>query len=167
MHSFSDLVSYATNLIMGDISLRNARICDELQTTGTTSLVIGLQTLQMQRAILVTGMFSMFEAELQTMLSCQYGFEECKRILGEKGETKLKSEFQFFIWAVNTLKHGKGNSYDNLVKNIEELPFVIKSPGENFFFEGDVGEIQTLVEVDDRFVYGCAELIRKIMAVIE
>lgn len=61
-----------------------------------------------------------------------------------------------------TLTHGRGKSYDALVANSEDLPFKIKLPNENFFFEGDVSEISTLIEVDDNFVLNCAELIEQI-----
>jgi len=35
-------------------------------------------------------------------------------------------------------------------------------PGENFFDEGDVSEVSTLIEVDDKFVLNCAELIEQV-----
>ena len=44
--------------------------------------------------------------------------------------------------------------------------FRIKRRDESFFFEGDVSEISTLIEVDDQFVLGCAEVIRNVSSVI-
>jgi hypothetical protein len=47
-----------------------------------------------------------------------------------------------------------------------DLPFRIKRPGEDFFSEGDVSEVATLIEVDDRFVRDCAALIAQVATVI-
>lgn len=166
MHNFSDLLSHAVSSTLNDIYIRHQNICAELQHKANTPLVIGLKTLQMHRAILVTGMFSMFDAELQKVLSCKNGFKECKKYLLEIGENELAKEFQMFIDAINVLKHGKGRSYNNLVEASSDLPFNIKTPEQNFFFEGDVGEIDTLIEVDDQFIYVCLTLISKVMTVI-
>lgn len=166
MHSFSDLISNAVSITLNDVSTRQKNISDALQYKGTTSLVIGLKTLQMQRAILVTGMFSMFDAELQKELSCHNGFKECKKYLQEIGENELVREFQRFIDAINVLKHGKGRSYNNLVESGPNLTFNIKLPDQNFFFEGDVSEIDTLIEVDDKFINDCAAMICKVSKLI-
>jgi hypothetical protein len=56
------------------------------------------------------------------------------------------------------LKHGRGRSYDSLVQRADRLPFKNKRAGEVFFFEGDVSEVATLVEVDDAFLLNCAEV---------
>ena len=63
---------------------------------------------------------------------------------------------------INVLKHGRGRSYDALVVKADRLPFRVKRPGEAFFFEGDVSEVATLIEVDDAFVLGCADVIRRV-----
>jgi hypothetical protein len=47
-----------------------------------------------------------------------------------------------------------------------DLPFRIKRPGEDFFSEGDVSEVATLIEVDDRFVRDCAGLVAQVAGVI-
>jgi hypothetical protein len=73
-------------------------------------------------------------------------------ILEHEGETALKDSFVDLQLAINVLKHGRGRSYDALVAKSDRLPFRIKRPGEAFFFEGDVSEIATLIEVDDAFV---------------
>jgi hypothetical protein len=63
------------------------------------------------------------------------------------------------------LKHGRGRSYDALVKKASALPFRVKRPGESFFCEGDIAEVSTLVEVDDAFLLSCAEIIREVSLV--
>ncbi len=64
------------------------------------------------------------------------------------------------------LKHGRGRSYDALVSKASALPFKIKLPTEAFFFEGDVSEISTLIEVDNEFVINCAQVISDVSEVI-
>ena len=56
----------------------------------------------------------------------------------------------------------KGRSYDTLVAKSSTLSFKIKMPGEDYFDEGDVSEISTLIEVNDEFVLDCARLIEEV-----
>jgi len=107
-------------------------------------------------------MFSLFESILQEGLSSRNGFEEAKKVIVKNGKVELQNRFDNFICAINVLKHGRGRSYDTLVSISELLPFKIKLPGENFFNEGDVSEVSTLIKVDDEFVLNCAELIEQI-----
>jgi hypothetical protein len=86
--------------------------------------------------------------------------------LEREGEVDLGKRFSLFVYAINVLKHGRGRSYDALVAMGTDLPFRIKHPGEDFFFEGDVSEVATLVEVDDRFVRECTDLIAQVTGVI-
>lgn len=166
MHDFCHLVADAVKITLEDSTKRYHNISMGLMQKATTPLVVSLKALQVQRAILVTGMFSMFDAELQKQLSCHNGFKICKKYLQEIGENELVKEFQVFIDAINVLKHGKGRSYNNLVEASSNLPFNIKMPNQNFFFEGDVSEIDTLIEVDDKFINDCVILINKISSII-
>jgi hypothetical protein len=104
-------------------------------------------------------MFSLFDSILQERLSCRNGFEEVKKRLIQTGKVELHNRFDDFVCAINVLKHGRGRSYNALVSKSESLPFRLKLPGEYFFDEGNVSEISTLIEVDDKFVLNCAELI--------
>lgn len=108
----------------------------------------------------------MFEAILQDGLNCADGFREASQILANQGEASLKELFDDLQLAVNVLKHGKGRSYDALVRKAETLSFRVKMPDEAFFSEGDVSEVSTLIEVDDAFVLRCAEVIRDVSVVI-
>lgn len=67
------------------------------------------------------------------------------------------------IWSIANLLRGyyKQHDYGKVI-----LPFRIKMPGENFFFEGNVSEIATLIEVNDQFVLDCAELVESVSDVI-
>ena len=52
--------------------------------------------------------------------------------------------------------------YDDLVAKANALPFRVKLPDEHFLNEGDVSEVQTLIDVDDAFVRRCAAVIREV-----
>ena len=78
----------------------------------------------------------------------------------------MKERFDDLFLAINVLKHGRGRSYDALVAKAKALPFRIKQPDESFFFEGDVSEVSTLVEVDDAFVQHCGKVISDVSGVI-
>ena len=144
----------------------NERIINALQMSAATTLVKTLQMVQLQKAIFVVGMFSLFEATLQDGLSCSDGFREATNILDREGEAVLKDRFSDLQLAINVLKHGRGRSYDALVAKAGALRFRVKLPGEVFFCDGDVSEVSTLIEVDDSFVLSCAEVIREVSEAI-
>ncbi|MVN22484.1 hypothetical protein [Mucilaginibacter arboris] len=162
MHNFDELVYRGTVFTLNTLEDVNSKVIEELQVSASTIAVKNIQMIQLQKAILAIGMFSLFDSILQEGLSCRNGFEEAKNILVQKGKVELQNHFNNFICAINVLKHGRGRSYDTLVSKSESLPFKIKLPGENFFDEGDVSEISTLIEVDDKFVLNCAELIEHV-----
>ncbi|MCB9311006.1 MAG: hypothetical protein H6567_13190 [Lewinellaceae bacterium] len=162
MHQFSDLVYRSTAFSLGTLSEVESKVIDELQTSGSTTLVKTLQMIQLQKAIIAIGMFSLFESIIQDGLNCSNGFKEAKKIISQSGNVSLSLRFEDFICAVNVLKHGKGRSYNALVAKANNLPFKIKLPGEEYFDEGDVAEVSTLIEVDDEFALACAELIEEV-----
>jgi len=166
MHNFIELIDRCITFTLEALRDVNERTIEALQTTGATSLVKTLQMIQLQKAILAVGMFSIFEASLQEGLNCSNGFSEAKKILDDEGELYMKERFDDLFLAVNVLKHGRGRSYDALVAKAETLPFRIKLPDESFFFEGDVSEVFTLVEVDDSFVQHCSDIISEVAEVI-
>ncbi|MGF1612962.1 MAG: hypothetical protein ACFCVA_03360 [Gammaproteobacteria bacterium] len=166
MHSFTELVDRCATFTLKTLREANERTIEALQTSGATSLVETLQMIQLQKAILAVGMFSIFEACLQEGLGCSDGFKEVKRILDDERELDVKDRFNDLFLAVNVLKHGRGRSYDTLVGKASALPFRVKLPDELFFFEGDVSEVSTLIEVDDTFVQLCSDVISEVSGVI-
>lgn len=166
MHTFTELIDRCTTYTLNNLRESNERIIDALQTSAATTLVKSLQMIQLQKAILAVGMFSLFEASLQDGLSCKDGFREASKILDSKGEDALNKRFKDFQLAINVLKHGRGYSYDALVKKAGDLEFRVKLPGEVFFSEGDVSEVATLIEVDDQFVSSCAAVICEVSEAI-
>jgi hypothetical protein len=167
MHGFAELVDRCTAFTLEALRQANERALDGLQTSAATPLVKALQMVQLQKAISAVGMFSVFEAMLQDGLECSDGFREAEEILESERQTALKERFVDLQRAINVLKHGRGRSYDALIAKADRLPFRIKRPGEGFFFEGDVSEIATLIEVDDAFVLNCAEVIRQVSETVQ
>lgn len=166
MHTFTDLIDRCTAFTLAALREANERTIDALETSAATSLVKTLQMVQLQKAILAVGMFTLFEAILQDGLNCRDGFREATDILDHEGQAVLKERFSDLQLAINVLKHGRGRSYDTLVAKAGALSFRVKLSGEGCFYEGDVSEISTLIEVDDTFVLSCAEVIREVSEVI-
>jgi hypothetical protein len=166
MHEFTELVDRSTQFVLEKLKEANNETLEALQTSGATRLVKNLQMIQLQKAIMAVGMFSLFESTLQERLGCQDGFLEAGRILDEKNESTLKEKLSDFQMAINVLKHGRGRSYSALAAKANSLPFKVKQPTQAFFNEGDVSEISTLIEIDDDFIIGCAAIIRDVSAVI-
>ena len=82
----------------------------------TTSVKIA-QMLRYQKVILAVGMFSIFESSLQRRFKGdKNAFSTLKIHLKSSGEIELNNRFELFAMAINTLKHGKGPSYNNLLK---------------------------------------------------
>ncbi|GGE20376.1 hypothetical protein [Sphingobacterium cellulitidis] len=138
-----------------------------LEENATTSSVRTLQMINLQKAIIATGMFSLFDAELQRRLDCTDGFKEVLKLLEHNGNANLTSRFSYFKLAINVLKHGRGKSYEKLLVECENLPFTIKSNENSFFDEGDIDEVSILIKVDDNFLRNCAELINDVSKVIK
>lgn len=135
MHNFSELADRCTSFTLSALRQANNRTIDELRTSGATNLVKTLQMIQLQKVAFAVGMFSIFEADLQTSLASKNGFKKAKQILDSKGKTDLKERFEDLYFAINALKHGRGESYDALVAKAEQLPFKVKLPSESFFLK--------------------------------
>ena len=166
MHRFTELVDGCATFTLETLRYANERTIEQLQTSSATSLLKTLQMVQLQKTIFAVGMFSIFEANLQEGLSCSDGFGEAKKILEGERLLDLKEHFDDLFLAINVLKHGRGRSYDVLVEKAEDLPFRIKLPEQPFFFEGDVSEVSTLVQVDDAFVLLCGKVISDVSGAI-
>ena len=163
MDWFEELTQHCTEFSLEALGEVQQKVIEELQTRSATPLIKALRMVQLQKAISAVGMFSMFDAVLQDRLQCEGGgFRAAEQLLEERGEVALNERFRDLQLAINVLKHGRGRSYDALVKKASALPFRVKLPDEDFFYEGDVAEILTLVEVDDAFLRSCAETIREV-----
>jgi hypothetical protein len=117
--------------------------------------------LRLQRAILVTGMFSLFESLLQSEMGWAEPWDRLKEYLKKSGKIALAETLNDYQLAINVLKHGQGRSYQQLLQKSSKLEFKVKPEGEPFFFEGDVSEVGVLIDVDEQFVRRCAALIQQ------
>lgn len=167
MHSLEELIGYCTGFTINSLDEVNSKNIEELQTSASTILVKNLQMIQLQKAIFAVGIFSLFESMMQDRFSCENVFKEVKKYLKKKGNNTLLERFNDYYLAINVLKHGRGKSYNELVERYESLPFNIKLEDESFFNEGDVSEINTLIEVDNNFVLECANLLVEVCKEIE
>jgi hypothetical protein len=79
MHHFSALVYRSTAFSLQALQEVESKILEQLQTSGSTNLVKNLQMIQLQKAIIAIGIFSMFESILQDNLACKNGFKEAKK----------------------------------------------------------------------------------------
>lgn len=166
MHAFPELIDRCAAFTLQALEEAQARTIEALETSGATTLVKTLQMVQLQKVVSAVGMFSIFDALLQDRLECADGFKEADAILDSAGAGDLREHFGLLKLAINVLKHGEGRSYKDLIEK-PTLPFKIKKPDENFFNEGDVSEVQTLIEVHDAFVIDCATTIRDVTEVIQ
>lgn len=168
MHSFSELAYRCSVFTLTTLKELEDKTVEELQTSGATRLVKTLQMVRLDKVIFAVGIFSVFEALLQDRLNCSNGFIEAKKILTQSRETKLLEQFSDIELAVNALKHGQGRSYNALIeKSGGTLTSQVKQPSENFFNEGDVSKVTALIDVDDKFIEGCIEVIEKVSKVIQ
>jgi hypothetical protein len=168
MHQFSELVQHSTAYTLTALKAAQHTAIDGLQNSGSTPLVKALQVVELQKVISAVGMFSIFDAILQDELQCTDGFIEAAKLLEAKGEVSLRERFSDVQLAINVLKHGRGRSYEALVKKANALPFRVKLPEQSFFNEGDVSEVSSaLIQVDDAFVLFCAEVIHEVSLAIK
>jgi hypothetical protein len=161
-----DLLSMCAEFTLAHSESVQEGILKELQTSARTPFVTSLRMLSLQRAILATGMFSLFEGLLQSHMGWTRPFDQLKEYLQQGGHDALAQKFEDYRLAINVLKHGRGKSYDLLLSRASELEFRIKPEEEHFFDEGDVSEVAVLVLVDDPFVRRCAALIQEVTAII-
>jgi hypothetical protein len=93
----------------------------ELETRGATTLVNALRVFRLQRAILAVGMFSMFEALLQSKLNWTQPFIQLDDHLRKNDKAQLASAIYDYRLAVNVLKHGEGRSHQELLARADKL----------------------------------------------
>ena len=167
MHEFSELAWRSIGFVMTKLDELEAQVLKELESSGANVHVKNLQAINMQRVINAVGAFTIFEAHLQDQfvwkynVETKYAFDEARKRLIAKNQIELENRFGALMDAINVLKHGKGNSYDKLLLR-DNLPFRIKQANENFFDEGEVAEIQTLIQVDSNFVVYCLQVINAV-----
>lgn len=166
MHPFSELATRCAALTDGLLEENRACVLADLEKGGATVLVRALQAIELQGAIVAVGMVAMFDAAIQDALQCRDGFQEALKIIKQSGDHQLLTRFRDLQLAVNVLKHGKGRSHDELLDRRNDLSFRVRAENE-FFEEGDVSELATLVKVDNEFLRYCSETIDLVAELIK
>jgi hypothetical protein len=167
MYAFdTDLLPLCADFTLSHSRKVQGEVHEELQTRARTSLVTALRMLRLQRVILVTGMFSLFEGLLQAEMGWTEPLKQLKENLEQTGDLELAQTFDDYRLAINVLKHGAGWSYHELLERSSTLKFKVTPKGESFFHEGDVSEVDVLIDVDEQFVMQCAGVIQRISLII-
>jgi hypothetical protein len=96
---------------------------------------------------------------LQSKLNWTQPFTQLDDYLRKHDRPELASDIDNYRLAINVLKHGEGPSHTKLLARAPLLEFKVRASGELFGEEGDVSEVAILVDVDDKFVRRCAQLI--------
>jgi hypothetical protein len=157
-----ELISRAAQFALDHAAETQNRVHEALQSSGATSLVNTTRMLTMLRAVIAIGSFSIFESVLQQQTGWGDPFAEVDQCLRKIGKEQLADRFVDYRNAINVLKHGKGRSYEALLKRGSALEFPLKVPDQSFFREGDVSEGLTLVKADDEFGRRCADIIQEV-----
>jgi hypothetical protein len=160
------LLSQCAEFTLSHSQSGSENIIKELQSGGRTTLVTGLRMLRLQGMILAVGMFSLFESLLQSNMGWQQPFDQLDKHLKQFNKNDLAQTFCDYRKAINVLKHGRGPSYEQLLAKANDLEFSIKTSGDHFFCEGDVSEVDVLIDVDHKFVRRCAALIQEVSKII-
>ncbi|WP_175916995.1 hypothetical protein [Burkholderia sp. BCC1638] len=124
MHSYAELALRNTEFILSMLEEVSKAATAALQTSAATTHIKTLQAVQLERAIHVVGVFSIFEARLQDGLAVADGFKEAKAIISQAGMTDLNERFEDLYFAINVLKHGRGKSYSPSARKLASFRFV-------------------------------------------
>lgn len=154
MHEFSDLASSSTSFTLRSLDDLLEKEFSSLQSGASTKSIKNIQSANFSKVIFAIGLFSL----LESMVLYESSVEKVKKNLDQD----LFNTWHLYYLAINVLKHGEGKSYDELVsKKLDGviLPFKVKLPNEEFFDEGEVSEINILIDVDNDFVLGCLEIV--------
>ena len=157
-----ELISRAAEFALRHAAEVEHDVHKQLETSSATSLVNALRMLSMLRAVVAIGSFSVFEAVVQQQTGWENPLGQIEQLLREMNNDALADRFNDYRNAINVLKHGKGRSYEALLKRERTLDFSLKALGESFFHEGDVSEGLHLVKADDDFGRQCAQIIRDV-----
>jgi hypothetical protein len=171
MHSYSELVGRCAAFTLDSLNEVNEKTMEALQKSRSTNLVKTLQMINLQKTIIAIGMFTLFEGILQDILKSEHGFKEVKAFLKTQDQDVVLEKFIDLELAINTLKHGRGRSYNNLItKNGGTIKNYIRELNQKVQFEDndeDISDVNTLIEVNDTFVYECTSIISLISTLLK
>jgi hypothetical protein len=138
---------------------------NRLEDDASGAVVNAARAAQMRMVMIAAGGFSMLEGILEQTRGWAAPFKELDQQLRAEGLTSTADDFMIYRLATNVLKHGYGESYEQLLRR-DNVPFRVKARNEDYFEEGDVGEIPGLILVDDNFVHSCALVIEEALTAL-
>lgn len=169
--TFGDLIVLALDRATADARALEDECLEALKTSGATVYVNGLRLARVQNVCMIVGAFGILEAEVSSLRAYRCSkkpLQDLVAALERGGRCCLAQRLRILTRAVNVLKHGRGPSHEWLM-NLKEKPAFLRvkvSPKE-FFNEGDVSEVPTLVDADSEFVAAAASTLREVVEVIE
>lgn len=166
MHQFDDLLKMVIDSHIRKTSDMRDTVEKDLERLAPTRHIKNLQMLQLQNAIVAIGIFSLFESFMQGHFMVGHSISHIKEVL-KRTQPELLKEFEMYRMAINVLKHGRGTSHDQLLQCRDRLPFQLREYHEEPFFEGDVSEIATLIQVDDMFLLDASRVISAVYRTLE
>jgi hypothetical protein len=132
-------------------------IYSELETSGATRLLSGIDICNSQVAVSLVGVFSVYDSRLQIAIG------------GDKPIDDLIKRLALadYRLAVNVLKHGVGSSHTKLLARKSQLPFQVQANVGELAVEGDVCPPSDLVIVSTEHLEQCCDLIEKTWAFVQ
>lgn len=156
-----DLLTVSCTTLLPVVQAKENECLAILERVGSTSAINAYRSLQLQRIVIVIGMFSLFEATLADEFGWGSPIETLQVRFRSGGRSDLADQFEKYWLANNVLKHGSGRSLQRLLEMQGDLDFRVKRPGEWFFGEGDLAEGHALILVSDEFIQNCSKLIEE------
>ncbi|SEW22540.1 hypothetical protein SAMN05444851_2276 [Aliiroseovarius sediminilitoris] len=153
MHwSFEELLAASKAMEKNALEVEDAAI-DQLQKGAASNyLVCSLQRASVQKEVIALGFINRCEFLLQSHFPEQkHIFTHLERVFEDKKQADLSKSVRAIRLLNNVLKHGEGRSLDELRKE-NGLWFAVKSEGEHFFDEGDVSEVESIVDTRGVFL---------------
>jgi hypothetical protein len=142
-------------------------IYSELETSGATRLLSGIDICNSQVALALVGVFSVYDSRLQVVVGGEKPIDELIKRLASAGHAVDAAAMDDYRLAVNVLKHGVGSSHTKLLARKSHLPFQVQAFVGELAVEGDVCPPSDLVIVTTEHLEQCCDLIETTWAFVQ
>lgn len=169
--SFGELILSALDRATADAAALEKECVETLETSVATVYINGLRLAKVQNVCMIVGAFGLLEAEVSTLDAYRDARKPLQALISQlerDGKERLARRLWVLVKAVNVLKHGEGRSYSSLL-GIQDRPSYlrVKARPDDFFCEGDVSEVPTLVDVDSAFVAAAVDVLSEVLEAID
>ena len=165
--SFPELIFTALEGAVDEAQAMETCCIEELEESAATRFINGIRLARVQNICMVVSAFGILEAEIQRVKGYGKPFSELINEFRTGDNKDLADRIEIFVKAINTLKHGYGKSHDYLLRYREDLSFDVKERFEDFFLEGDISEVPTLIDITSQFLNGFLESMKEITRAID